>query len=203
MRNRIIMGVYNTIRTIIDDPIYSIIVLLSFIYRISLVWRKNVMVGRNLRLKGWPIIETIAGGRVTLGANVTLYSTRRHYFAALSSPVRLFAEKNGHIVIGDNTRINGATIHARSDVTIGKNCLIAANTSIIDSHGHELCLNNPEQRIHSIDAPLPIIIGDNVWIGMNCLILKGVEIGSGAVIGAHSVISRSVQANSVFYSPKS
>jgi acetyltransferase-like isoleucine patch superfamily enzyme len=39
---------------------------------------------------------------------------------------------------------------------------------------------------------MPIIIGDNVWIGMNCIILKGVTIGDGAIIAAGSVVNKDI-----------
>jgi acetyltransferase-like isoleucine patch superfamily enzyme len=43
----------------------------------------------------------------------------------------------------------------------------------------------------------PVKIGDNVWIGMNAVILKGVNIGDNAVIAAGSVVSKSVAANTI------
>ena len=193
--------IFEIIQASKEYPVFFLVRLSSFFYRFFLSVRPTVMVGEKLCLKGWPVIETLGHGQVTIGNNVTLYSTRRQYFAALCGPVRLFAEEHGKIIIGDNTRINGTTIHARSHISIGKNCLIAANTSIIDSHGHKLCLENPAQRIHSIDSPQRIDIGDNVWIGMNCLILKGVDIGSGAVIGANNVVSKSVAPNTLLRSP--
>jgi len=195
------MGFFRFFYVLKDDPLFFLVRFFSLFYHLFIALRSNVVAGKKLCLKGWPIIETIGGGRVVIGNNVTFYSTRRQYFASLSSPVRLFAEGKGVIRVGDNTRINGATIHARSMITIGKNCLIAANTSILDSHGHELCLNEPEKRIYSVDDPQPVIIEDNVWIGINCLILKGVKIGSGSVIGAHNVVSKSVAPNSVLRSP--
>ena len=196
-----IVDLKDVFKVLIEDPIYCIVLFWSYFYRISIAVRSTVTIGKKLCLKGWPVIETINGGTVTIGNNVTLYSTKRHYFALLDGPVRLFAEDCGKIDVGDNTRINGATIHARKGVYIGKNCLIAANTSIVDSNGHKLCLKCPEQRINSVDEPVSVIIEDNVWIGVNCLILKGVTIGAGSVIGAYNVVSKSVEPNSVLYPP--
>jgi acetyltransferase-like isoleucine patch superfamily enzyme len=102
--------------------------------------------------------------------------------------------ENSLIEIGDNTRINGASIHATNKITIGKNCLIAANVTIIDSDGHgravsERSLSNPESS--------SVIIEDNVWIGINSIILKGVKIGENSIIGAGSVVTKSIPPNSV------
>jgi len=44
----------------------------------------------------------------------------------------------------------------------------------------------------------PIIIEDNVWIGTNCIILKGVTIGSGSIIGAGSVVTKNVPPNEIW-----
>lgn len=180
-----------------EDPVIILIRILSSLYIPYLKLRPGVKVGKRLILKGIPIIEILGTGKIEIGDNVTLYSTKRQYFAHFSSPVRLFIEGASCISIGDNTRINGATIHARKKISIGKNCLVAANTSIIDSNGHNLCLENPDKRITSIDEPEEIFIEDSVWIGVNCVILKGVKIGYGSVIGAGSIVSNDIPPNSV------
>ncbi len=57
--------------------------------------------------------------------------------------------------------------------------MIAANTNIIDGNGHQLYMENPENRINTKDNGNPIIIEDNVWIAANCIILGGTKIGQG------------------------
>jgi acetyltransferase-like isoleucine patch superfamily enzyme len=100
--------------------------------------------------------------------------------------------------IGRNTAINEFNnIRAGGGlVSIGDNCLIAQFVSIIASN-------------HSIDVATPIrdapwqtdrnhvVIGDDVWIGAQCVILPGVTVGTGSVIGAGSVVTRDVDPYSV------
>ena len=57
---------------------------------------------------------------------------------------------------------------------------------MIDFHAHGLA---PSERRNSIGKVKPIVIGRNVWIGNNVMILKGTEIGDNSVIGAGAVIT--------------
>lgn len=79
---------------------------------------------------------------------------------------------------------------------IGNNVSIAAHTYIIDSnHGIEYGRLINEQGL----ASEKITIGDDVWIADNCTILKGVNIGDGAVIGAKSLVNKDVETNAVAF----
>jgi len=93
--------------------------------------------------------------------------------------------EDAEIVIGNNSRIFGAYIHAKNKIHIGDNCVIAANINIFDSNGHELISCN---RVIGSDNPKPINIKNNVWIGMNAVILKGTTIGNNCVVAAGSVV---------------
>lgn len=156
---------------------------------------KGVVTGHNVIVKGKPVILRRTGA-ILLGNNVTLRSDDYGYHASIYAPTRLMTDtkKDAVIEIGDNTRINGASIHATERIAIGKNCLIASNVTIIDSDGHGIY---PSERGSSNPVSLPVIIDDNVWIGINSIILKGVRIGTNAVIGAGSVVTKSIPSNSV------
>lgn len=83
-------------------------------------------------------------------------------------------------------------IIAMKRIEIGKGVTIAPNVCIYD-HDHNIYGGNSIQ--HFISAP--VIIKDNVWIGANAVILKGVTIGEGAVVGAGAVVTKDVPADSV------
>lgn len=115
----------------------------------------------------------------------------------------------GSCRIGDFTLVNGALIMAEERIEIGSHCLISWNVGIADSDFHPL---PPNERLIDTQAlapffegrpprpPIgtaPVIIGDNVWIGMNAVILKGVTIGDNSVVAAGSVVTKNIAPNTV------
>ncbi len=155
--------------------------------------KKNITYPGSVITKGIPLVDIREGSSLEIGENVTLNSNNFDYHINMHSPVKLFADREGaKIKIGDNTRIHGTCIHAFGSITIGKNCLIAANTNIIDCNGHDLSFDDPSNRIHTQGTTKPIKIGDNVWIGANCMILAGVTIGVGSIISANSVVVKDI-----------
>ena len=117
--------------------------------------------------------------------------------------------ENGRCTVGDFTLMNGALVMAEEKIQIGSHCLISWNVGIADSDFHPL---DPAQRLLDAQAlapffkdrparpklkTAPVKIGDNVWIGMNAVILKGVTIGDNSVVAAGSVVSKSVAPNTV------
>ena len=120
-----------------------------------------------------------------------------------------FAVKGkGRCTVGDYTLLNGALVMCEEEISIGSYCLISWNVGIADSDFHPL---DPVARKKDVmvlnpytaTEPRPFIptkpvrIGDNVWIGMGAIVLKGVTIGENSVIGAGAVVSHDVPANVV------
>jgi acetyltransferase-like isoleucine patch superfamily enzyme len=117
--------------------------------------------------------------------------------------------KDGQCSIGDFTLLNGALIMAEERIDIGSHCLISWGVGIADSDFHPL---EPAQRLVDAQALAPFFkdrpprpklrtarvkIGDNVWIGMNAVILKGVTIGDNSVVAAGAIVAKSVPANTI------
>ena len=89
------------------------------------------------------------------------------------------------ILIGDGTSIGDRTeIHSGKSVEIGSGSNISWDVCIMDRDYHKL--NSPVEVIR------PVKIGNNVWIGCNSLIMKGVTVGEGAVVAAGSVVTKDV-----------
>jgi acetyltransferase-like isoleucine patch superfamily enzyme len=117
--------------------------------------------------------------------------------------------ENGRCTIGDFSLLNGALIMADERIDIGSHCLVSWNVGIADSDFHPL---EPAQRLIDAQAlapyfkdrpprpqltPAPVKIGNNVWIGMNAVILKGVIIGDNSVVAAGAVVTRSIAPNTI------
>jgi acetyltransferase-like isoleucine patch superfamily enzyme len=99
-----------------------------------------------------------------------------------------------NIELGENFYANvNLVILDCARVTLGSNVFIGPNVGLYTA-GHPL---DVERRNQGLEYALPIIIGDNVWIGGGVTILPGVTVGEGSVIGAGSVVTKSVPANVV------
>ena len=136
-------------------------------------------------------------GKIEIGNNCLIGRDKKGYQAGMPFYTTIFCDvDNSRVEIGNNCRINGAYVHAQSQIIIGDNCVVATGVNIIDSNGHELRSTN---RTVGRDTPRPIIIGNNVWIGLNAIILKGTEIGDNSVVAAGTVVKGYYPANSIIH----
>lgn len=93
----------------------------------------------------------------------------------------------GRLTVGDGTYINyGTNISSTCAVTIGKNCLIGQYSIIMDDDYHAV----DDHSKPGLRAP--IVIADDVWLGARVIVLRGSQIGRGAVIGANSVVKGTI-----------
>ena len=108
----------------------------------------------------------------------------------------LIATYGGAIRIGNRTSLNpNCCVYGHGGLTIGNFVRIAANTVIIPGNHGFSRIDIP--ICDQVGEKIGITIEDDVWIGANCVILDGVTIGHSSVIGAGSVVTRSVEAFSI------
>lgn len=158
----------------------------------------NIKYGSGLQLKGCPVIFNKRGATMTIGNNVTIKSSLLSNLVGLySRTIIITRTPESKIVIGDNVGISGATIYARSSITIGENTMIGGNTKILDNDFHPIEIEARNSDIKEKIGTRPIVIGQNCFIGCNALILKGTDLGDGCVVGAGSVVSGRFPSNSV------
>lgn len=99
-----------------------------------------------------------------------------------------------NIVLGKNVFINSNCYFMDgAKITVGDNVFIGPSCGFYTAN-HPL---DYQTRNQGIEQALPILIGNNVWLGGNVIVLPGVEIGDGCVIGAGSVVTKDIEANSV------
>jgi len=140
-----------------------------------------------------PIIDIHKDAKLLIGDNVTINSNNNGYHINMFAACKLMADKPDAIIeIGDNTRIHGSCIHAHKKITIGKNCLIAANCQIMDGNAHDLSFPDVSNRINTRSDSKEVNIEDNVWLGTGVVVLPGVTIGAGSVISANSVVHKDI-----------
>jgi acetyltransferase-like isoleucine patch superfamily enzyme len=80
-------------------------------------------------------------------------------------------------------------------VRVGDDCHLAAGTTIVDTDGH--AQQQHERAAGARDESLAVILGNGVWAGLRALVLKGVTIGDGTIVGAGSVVTRSLPAHTL------
>lgn len=121
----------------------------------------------------------------------------------------IFETSNGVIKIGDRTFIGGSTLISINEIEIGDDVMVSWGCHIVDNDAHSLKsderkndvinwkrgLNENKVGIYkdwSVVKSKKVTIKNNVWIGFNSIILKGVTIGQGAVVAAGSVVTKDV-----------
>jgi acetyltransferase-like isoleucine patch superfamily enzyme len=130
--------------------------------------------------------QIIFGDRVTMG----VYKSP-HFWLGYS----YLESRNSAscIRIGDNTVLNNGfvAVSAGSSITIGENCVFGTNCIIFDSDFHRVGQNSNQIKTREV------IIGDNVFVGSDVKILKGVTIGDHCVIAAGATVTKSFPSNTV------
>ncbi len=148
--------------------------------------------GNQVKIYGFPIVSLIKHSKITVGTNLVLISESYFSGPGVNHPVIIRTlTSTARITIGNNVGMSGGSICAAENITIGNDVLIGANSIITDNDFHVI---QPETRRCSQDKLFgkKVVIEDNVFIGMNCLILKGVTIGRDSVIGAGSIVTKDV-----------
>ncbi|MDE7370423.1 MAG: acyltransferase, partial [Desulfovibrio sp.] len=77
-------------------------------------------------------------------------------------------------------------------VRVGRGVLVAPNCVIVDSDFHAPWPPEARATEPGLERDAPVTIGDHAWLGMQCIVLKGVTIGEGAIVGAGSVVTRDI-----------
>lgn len=162
--------------------IFQILELAYFFVRTKLMFRRAKIIRFPFDLRGKKYMNIGLGFTTGPGCRLEAYP------------------RNGEKVlfIGDNFQMNDYVhITAMEKIFIGNNVLLASKIYISDcSHGSYLGNSDDSHPdlipIHRPMFSKPIVIEDNVWLGESVAVLPGVTIGKGTIVGANSVVSRSL-----------
>jgi acetyltransferase-like isoleucine patch superfamily enzyme len=157
---------------------------------------RRATVGSNVEI-GWTARCANSNGRDTIkiGDNCSIWA-------------RLCCGQGGSITIGSYSTIRYKTfVGSATSIEIGRYCIISNNVTIYDHNSHptdpdirrEMCERGFYHELWDwkFAEKAPVVIEDNVWIGQNALILKGVRIGEGSIVAAHAVVTREVPRYSI------
>lgn len=130
-----------------------------------------------------------------LGNGCVMRSSLKSNALGITHPIVFATVRQGaELRIGDRVGISGGTLCAAKSISVGDSTLIGANTTIIDNDFHPL--SAIDRRTDGAKGEsAAVVIEENVFIGTGCLILKGVTIGKNSVIGAGSVVAKSIPPN--------
>ena len=156
------------------------------------LWK--IQLGKAVVFEGMPILYRGPDTTLVIGDQTHLLSARSSNLAGINRPCYLSTLHAGaSLRLGRRCGLSGTVISAAVSITLGDDVLCGANTTIIDNDFHH---TDPTRRMDHRDVPAaPIVIEDNVWLGMGSIVLKGVRIGKNSVIAAGSVVVRDIPAN--------
>ncbi|MHC4297193.1 MAG: acyltransferase [Planctomycetota bacterium] len=150
----------------------------------------GVRLGDSCWFHGRTYFRRHPGSRIVVGAGCGFNSAANSNLIGVNRPCMMSTlAQDAVIEIGKTCGFSGTVIGCASKVTLGDNVRCGANTLITDTdwHGDDLRTGK--------DAP--VVIEDDVWLGVNVTVLKGVTIGRGTLIGANSLVTRSLPADVV------
>lgn len=145
----------------------------------------NISFGKRLKVFGSILIYKEPGSQINIGSDCRFNSSDYLNFRGINHRTILqTGNSKAQLRIGNGCSFSGVSIVCDNQVVLHNNVRVGANSSIADRDGHNCGIK-------------PIEIMDNVWLGMNVHVLKGVTIGENSIIGAGSIVTKDIPANVV------
>ena len=167
-----------------------------YINRIRLYLR-GVKYGANCIVHGKIYIKLHNTATVLVGNNFYFSSGRCVNALCANKRGAIYATDNAIITIGDHVGMSSTILWCHNRITIGDNVKIGGNCIIMDTDAHNVNYIYRRESKTDNGKDAPIVIEDDVLIGVNSIILKGVTIGARSIIGAGSVVTKDVPADCV------
>jgi acetyltransferase-like isoleucine patch superfamily enzyme len=161
-----------------------------------LIWSRllsawwGVSLGCECSFYGLPCFRRHPHSRINIADNCKFLSSHTSNLIGINRPcIVATLAKGAEIKIGSHCGFSGTVIGCATSIIIGDNVRCGANTLITDTEWHS---DDPRSG-----ADVPVIIEKGVWLGVNVTVLKGVTIGENTLVGAGSIVTRSLPANVV------
>jgi acetyltransferase-like isoleucine patch superfamily enzyme len=153
----------------------------------------DVTSGKRLKFFGITHIRFHPQSTVIIGDDCTFRSSFSSNTIGLKQKCFLSANKGANLIIGNSCGLSGVVISVEKNIVIGNRVFFGANVTICDSDRHPI---DSKLRLQGFKGDIaPVHIHDDVWIGMNSVVLKGVTIGKGTVVGANSLVNKNLPEN--------
>lgn len=154
----------------------------------------------NFVSNGVPCIKKGINSKMNIGNNFHMNNGHKYNLIGRQQQCIFVISYNGILNIGDNVGMSATAIVCWDNITIKDGVRIGGGTVVYDTDFHSLDFNDrliyPEVKDSIKTAP--IVIEKNAFIGAHCIILKGVTIGENSIIGAGSVVTKSIPKNEIW-----
>lgn len=151
---------------------------------------KGCIVNGRLRLYG--------KGHLRMGDNVRINSMYRMNPIGGNTFASIYIKDGAIVEIGKKAGISNCALYAAEYIKIGDRVKLGGSVKIYDTDFHSTDFHERAIDKNSGIATAPVVIGNDVFIGANSTILKGVTIGDRSVIGAGSVVTKSIPEDEVW-----
>ena len=153
----------------------------------------GIKYGTNCQIIGFCSIRADRSAIVSWGNNLRIISSEL-INPLCSKPAIISIHKDATLIIGDNCGMSSPTICVKKSVIIGNNVNLGGGVLVLDTDAHSMNYLHRRNGVVDINNRIDkeIVIGDDVLIGANSIILKGVHIGARSVIGAGSVVTKNI-----------
>lgn len=171
----------------------------SYIYQLYLYIRyTNSHIGVRFRTDAFYHLSLHKNSKLEIGEDCVFRSKTSSNFVGINKKISIAVADNAELIIGNKCGFSGVSICVANSIKIGDYCNFGGNTFIWDTDFHPLDFR--DRRIHKLDKinTAPIVIGNDVFVGANSIILKGVIIGDRAIIGAGSVVTKNVPSDEIW-----
>jgi len=157
---------------------------------------------KNIEFSAMPDIigpfKIINNGVIKFGTGIRFYSTFKSNPIGMTKVCSIYVAEKASLSISNSAGFSGVSIYCAEEIIIGENFYCGANVSIWDTDFHPISFESRRQNEDHLAKTKKIVIGDDVFIGANSIILKGVTIGDRSVIGAGSIVTKSVPSNQIW-----
>ena len=182
--------IYRLVRSVIGFVMSKVVTLYL------LLW--GVKVGKNLSAYSLPLCRRRGSAKIEIGNNVVILNKLSENPAGITHPTVLAAIWPGaHLKIGNNVSMSGAILYCSKEIIVEDHVGFGAGAKVYDTDFHAVnALKRRERKIEDIKRA-SVHICQDVWIGSNATILKGVTIGARSVVGANAVVTKNVPSDVV------
>jgi len=172
----------------LDRIYWTLISIISGFMMKLIMFLKKIDYGQDVKFYGLTKFKKSSNSIIRIGHFCTFRSWSSSNLIGINRPCIITSiSDRGKLEIGSHCGFSGTVIGCFKEIIIGDYVKCGANTLITDSDWHP---DDPRSG-----DPRPIHIKNNVWLGVNVTVLKGVTIGENSIIGAGSVVTKDVPDN--------